>query len=52
MPFAEEDLLRFQRLQHLLFCERKCALSHIERSLKYWGDGLYGMAVTARASVD
>ena len=29
-PFAEDDLLPISALQHLLFCERQCALIHIE----------------------
>lgn len=29
--FAEEDLLPLSALQHLIFCERQCALIHLER---------------------
>ncbi|MGH7619485.1 MAG: CRISPR-associated protein Cas4 [Gemmatimonadaceae bacterium] len=29
--YAEEDLLPLSALQHLLFCERQCALIHVER---------------------
>jgi len=29
--FVEDDLLPMSALQHLLFCERQCALIHIER---------------------
>lgn len=29
--FAEDDLLPLSALQHLLFCERQCALIHIEQ---------------------
>jgi CRISPR-associated exonuclease Cas4 len=29
--FTEDDLLPLSALQHLLFCERQCALIHIER---------------------
>lgn len=29
-PYAEDDLLPISALQHLLFCERQCALIHIE----------------------
>ncbi len=29
--YSEEDLLPISALQHLLFCERQCALIHIER---------------------
>lgn len=29
-PFSEDDLLPLSALQHLLFCERQCALIHIE----------------------
>ncbi len=31
MPYSEDDLLPISALQHLLFCERQCALIHIER---------------------
>lgn len=30
MPFSESNLLPISALQHLLFCERQCALIHIE----------------------
>lgn len=30
MSFAEDDLLPLSALQHLVFCERQCALIHIE----------------------
>jgi CRISPR-associated exonuclease Cas4 len=29
--YADEDLLPISALQHLLFCERQCALIHVER---------------------
>jgi len=35
MPYAEADLLPISALQHLLFCERQCALIHLER---LWAD--------------
>jgi CRISPR-associated exonuclease Cas4 len=35
MPYAEADLLPLSALQHLLFCERQCALIHLER---LWSD--------------
>jgi CRISPR-associated exonuclease Cas4 len=31
MAFAEDELLPISALQHLLFCERQCALIHVER---------------------
>ncbi len=31
MPYSEADLLPISALQHLLYCERQCALIHIER---------------------
>lgn len=34
----ESDLLPISALQHLLFCERQCALIHVER---LWEDNLY-----------
>ena len=30
MSYSEEDLLSVSALQHLIFCERQCALIHIE----------------------
>ena len=35
MPFSEDQLLPISALQHLLFCERQCALIHIEQ---VWSD--------------
>ena len=29
--YTEDDLLMLSALQHLLFCERQCALIHIEQ---------------------
>ena len=34
-PYAEEDLLPLSALQHLAFCERQCALIHLEG---IWGE--------------
>ncbi|WP_425396495.1 CRISPR-associated protein Cas4 [Aeoliella sp.] len=31
MLYSESDLLPISALQHLLFCERQCALIHLER---------------------
>jgi CRISPR-associated exonuclease Cas4 len=31
MPYSESDLLPISALQHLLYCDRQCALIHIER---------------------
>lgn len=31
MPFSEDELLPISALQHLLFCERQCALIHLEQ---------------------
>lgn len=31
MPYAESELLPISALQHLLYCERQCALIHVER---------------------
>ena len=31
MPYTEDQLLPISALQHLLFCERQCALIHIEQ---------------------
>lgn len=38
MPYAESDLLPISALQHLLFCERQCALIHVER---LWEENRY-----------
>jgi CRISPR-associated exonuclease Cas4 len=35
MPFSEDQFLPISALQHLLFCERQCALIHIEQ---VWSD--------------
>lgn len=32
MNYTEEDLLPLSGLQHLLFCERQCALIHVEQA--------------------
>ena len=32
MPYAEADLLPLSGLQHLVFCERQCALIHLEQA--------------------
>ena len=36
--YSEDDLLPLSALQHLLFCERQCALNHIEQ---VWAENLY-----------
>lgn len=36
--YTEDDLLPMSALQHLLYCERQCALIHIERA---WEENLY-----------
>jgi CRISPR-associated exonuclease Cas4 len=36
--YAESDLLPLSALQHLLFCERQCALIHVER---LWGENRF-----------
>lgn len=38
MTYPEENLLPISALQHLLFCERQCALIHLER---LWADNRY-----------
>jgi len=38
MNFNEDDLLPLSALQHLLFCERQCALIHIEQA---WAENLF-----------
>ncbi|MBW2041781.1 MAG: Dna2/Cas4 domain-containing protein, partial [Deltaproteobacteria bacterium] len=36
--FKEEELLPLSGLQHLMFCERQCALIHIEQ---VWSENLF-----------
>lgn len=36
--YTEDDLLPLSALQHLLFCERQCALIHIEQA---WSENLF-----------
>lgn len=36
--FGEDDLLALSALQHLVFCERQCALIHIEQA---WGENRF-----------
>ncbi len=38
MNYTEDDLLPLSGLQHLLFCERQCALIHIEQ---IWAENLF-----------
>lgn len=38
MNYAEDDLLPLSGLQHLAFCERQCALIHIEQA---WEENLF-----------
>jgi len=38
MSYTEDDLLPLSGLQHLVFCERQCALIHIEQT---WAENLY-----------
>lgn len=38
MSYTEDDLLPLSGLQHLAFCERQCALIHIEQA---WEENLY-----------
>ena len=38
MSYTEDDLLPLSGLQHLLFCERQCALIHIEQ---VWAENLF-----------
>lgn len=36
--YTEDDLIQLSALQHLLFCERQCALIHIEQ---LWNENLF-----------
>lgn len=42
--YPEDDLLQLSALQHLIFCERQCALIHLEQQ---WGENFF----TARGRV-
>ncbi|HEY9593108.1 MAG TPA: CRISPR-associated protein Cas4 [Spirochaetia bacterium] len=47
--YSDEDLLPLSALQHFLFCERQCALIHVEQQ---WAENLYtaeGEILHARA---
>ena len=36
--YSEDDLIPLSALQHLIFCERQCALIHIEQA---WAENLF-----------
>src|SRR3990167_1182806 len=36
--YTEDDLVQLSALQHLVFCERQCALIHIEQ---LWSENLF-----------
>lgn len=38
MAYSEDELIPLSALQHLLFCERQCALIHVER---LWAENLF-----------
>ncbi len=38
MPYTEDDLIQLSALQHLVFCERQCALIHIEQ---LWSENIF-----------
>jgi CRISPR-associated exonuclease Cas4 len=38
MMYSEDDLIQLSALQHLVFCERQCALIHIEQ---LWSENLF-----------
>lgn len=38
MNYSEDDLIPLSALQHLLFCERQCALIHVEQM---WNENLF-----------
>ena len=37
MNYTEDDLIPLSALQHLMFCERQCALIHIEQACRESG---------------
>mgnify|MGYP001617126129 CR=1 FL=1 len=38
MPYTEDDLIQLSSLQHFMYCERQCALIHIEQ---LWTENLF-----------
>lgn len=38
MNYTEDDLIQLSALQHIVFCERQCALIHIEQA---WSENLF-----------
>ncbi|MBI4685348.1 MAG: CRISPR-associated protein Cas4 [Nitrospirae bacterium] len=38
MPYTEDDLIQLSSLQHFMYCERQCALIHIEQA---WSENLF-----------
>ncbi|HDO26194.1 MAG TPA: Dna2/Cas4 domain-containing protein, partial [Nitrospirae bacterium] len=38
LNYTEDDLIQLSALQHMLFCERQCALIHIEQ---IWSENLF-----------
>ncbi len=38
MSYSDEDLLMISSLQHFMFCERQCALIHLEQ---IWADNIF-----------
>jgi CRISPR-associated exonuclease Cas4 len=36
--YTEDDLIQLSALQHIVFCERQCALIHIEQ---IWDENLF-----------
>ncbi len=38
MSYSEDDLIQLSSLQHFMFCERQCALIHIEQ---LWSENLF-----------
>ena len=49
--YTEDDLLPISALQHLLFCERQCALIHIEQEWKESGVYAHCLRLDAAAVV-
>ncbi len=38
MPYSEDDLIQLSSLQHFMYCERQCALIHIEQ---IWSENIF-----------
>lgn len=49
--YTEDDLIPLSALQHILFCERQCALIHIEQEWRESGAYAHCLRLDAAAVV-